>query len=233
MLLDLDHFTVTPNLHWKLQTLYILYVNIVNADWQIFLSPILLVIAKWVPKVRVCFDITSFHIYRFKFCNGKQAKWLVFNKEPHKLMSNFNMYLGKAQEKDLCKTSSIIKARGFTTLLPCLEIEGAISPETKGVLITPWIGITSRFLFFAGPCETSTPFPLWWENEFSIPPTSQIPFINSSPLYVSSSLFALQKPARSPLPSQKDTLYKVSPLLNTFSQADFSISSLEYWFVST
>jgi hypothetical protein len=43
------------------------------------------------------------------------------------------------------------------------------------------------------------------ENEFSIPPTSQIPFINSSPLYVSSSLFALQKPARSPLPSQKHT----------------------------
>ncbi len=76
-------------------------------------------------------------------------------------MSNFNMYLWKAQEKDLCKTSSIIKARGFTTLLPCLEIENAVSPKTEGVLITPWIGITSPFPFFVGPCETSTPFPLW------------------------------------------------------------------------
>ncbi len=148
-------------------------------------------------------------------------------------MSNFNMYLWKAQEKDLCKTSSIIKARGFTTLLPCLEIEGAVSPETEGVLITPWLGITSPFLFFAGRCETSTPFPLRWEYEFSIPPTSQIPLFNSSPLYVSSSLFALQKPARSPVPSQKYRLYKVSPLQNIFSQPDFSTSSLEYWFVST
>jgi len=163
----------------------------------------------------------------------KEAKWLVFNKEPHKLMSNFNMYLWKAQEKDLCKMSSIIKARGFTTLLPCLEIDGAVSPEIKGVLITPWIGITSPFLFFVGPCETSTPFPLSWENEFSIPPASQIPFTNSSPLYVSSSLFALQKPATSPLPSQKHTPYKVSPSQNTFSQPDFSTSSPEYWFLST
>jgi hypothetical protein len=69
MLLDLNHFGeslalkyVVPNLHWKLQALQILYMNIVNADWQIFLSPILLVIAKWIPNVRVCFDITSFHI---------------------------------------------------------------------------------------------------------------------------------------------------------------------------
>jgi len=75
-------------------------------------------------------------------------------------MSNFNMYLWKAQEKDLCKTSSILKARGFTTLLPCLEIEGAVSPEPEGVLITPWIGITYSFLFFGGTCEASTPFPL-------------------------------------------------------------------------
>ncbi len=143
-------------------------------------------------------------------------------------MSNFNMYLWKAQEKDLCKTSSIIKARGFTTLLPCPEIEGAVSPETEGVLITPWIGITSLFLFFDGPRETSTRFPWRPENEFSIPPTSQIPFSNSSPLYVSSSLFPLQNPARSPLPSQKHTRYNVSPLQNTFSQPDFPASSLEY-----
>ncbi len=90
-------------------------------------------------------------------------------------------------------------------MLPRVEIEGVVSPETKGVLITPGIGITSPFLFFVGPREISTPFPLRRENEFSIPPTSQIPFINSSPLYVSSSLFALQKPARSPLPSQMHT----------------------------
>jgi hypothetical protein len=69
---------------------------------------------------------------------------------------------------------------------------------------------------------------LWWENKFSIPPTSQIPFIHSSPLYVSSSLFALQKPARSPLPSWKHTRYKVSPTQNTFSQPDFSASCPEY-----
>jgi hypothetical protein len=75
-------------------------------------------------------------------------------------MSNFNMYLWKAQEKDLCKTSSIIKARGFTTLLPCLEIEGAVSLEIEGVLITPRIGMTSPFPFFVHPCETSIPFPL-------------------------------------------------------------------------
>jgi hypothetical protein len=35
------------------------------------------------------------------------------------------------------------------------------------------------------------------------------------------------------VPSQKYRLYKVSPLQNTFSQPDFSTSSLEYWFVST
>ncbi len=113
-------------------------------------------------------------------------------------------------------------------MLHRVEIEGVVSPETEGVLITPGIGITSPFPFFVRPRETSTPFPLRRENEFSIPPTSQIPFINSSPLYVSSSLFALQKPARSPLPSQKHTRYKVSPLQNTFSQPDFSASSLEY-----
>jgi len=90
-------------------------------------------------------------------------------------------------------------------LLRCVEIEGVVSPETEGVLITQGIGITSPFPFLVRPRETSTPFPLRRENEFSIPPTSQIPFINSSLLYVSSSLFALQKLARSPLPSQKHT----------------------------
>ncbi len=115
------------------------------------------------------------------------------------------MQLQKAQEKDLCKTSSIIKSRGFTILLPRVEIDGVVSPKTEGVLITPGIGITSPFLFSVGLREISTPFPLRRENEFPIPPTSQIPFINSSPLYVSSSLFALQKLARSPLPSQMDT----------------------------
>jgi hypothetical protein len=41
------------------------------------------------------------------------------------------------------------------------------------VLITPRIGMTSPFPFFVHPCETSIPFPLRWENEFSIPPTSK------------------------------------------------------------
>ncbi len=111
-------------------------------------------------------------------------------------------------------------------MLPRVEI-GVVSPETKGVLIKPRIGITFPFPFFVRPRETSTPFPLRRENEFSIPPTSQIPFINSSPVYVSSSLFALQKPAKSPLPSQKAyTCYKVSPSQNTFAQPDFSAISL-------
>ncbi len=74
MMLNLNHFGVTLNLHSKLQSLQILYMNIVNADWQIFLSPILLVIAKWIPNVRLCFDITSFHISWFKWCNEKARK---------------------------------------------------------------------------------------------------------------------------------------------------------------
>ncbi len=90
------------------------------------------------------------------------------------------MELQKTQEKELCKTSSIIKPRGRTTGVPCLELEGAFSPRTGGVLLTPWIRITSPFLFFGGPCETSTSFLLRGENEFPIPPTTQIPFINSS-----------------------------------------------------
>jgi hypothetical protein len=91
MLLDLNHFGITQNLHWKLQSLQTLYMYIVNANWQIFLWPIILVIAKGIPNVRVCFDITSFHISWFKWCNKKEAKLLVFNKEAHKLTSNFNM----------------------------------------------------------------------------------------------------------------------------------------------
>ncbi len=74
MFLNLNHFGVTRNLHWKLQSLQILYVNIVTVDWQIFMSPILLVIAKWIPNVRVCFDITSIHIGWFKWCNEKASK---------------------------------------------------------------------------------------------------------------------------------------------------------------
>ncbi len=75
MLLDLNHFGVTHNLHWKLQSSQTLYMYIVNANWQIFLLPILLVIAKWIPNVRVCFDITSFHIGWFKWCNKKKEKY--------------------------------------------------------------------------------------------------------------------------------------------------------------
>jgi len=87
---------------------------------------------------------------------------------------------------------------------PCLELEGAFSPRTGGVLITAWIRVTSPFLFFGGPCETSTSFLLRRENEFPIPPTTQIPFINSSSMCFSS-LSALLKPARRALPSQKHT----------------------------
>jgi hypothetical protein len=88
----------------------------------------------------------------------KQAKLLVFNKEAHKQISNFNMYLWKTQAKELCKTSSIIKSRGHTTWVPSLELEEAFSPKTGGALMRVWIRITSPFLLFGGPCETSTPF---------------------------------------------------------------------------
>jgi hypothetical protein len=81
----------------------------------------------------------------------KQAKLLVFSKEAHKLISNFKMELQKTQEKELCKTSSVIKSRGHTTCMPCLELEGAFSPKTRGVLITPWVRITSPSLSFGGP----------------------------------------------------------------------------------
>jgi len=83
-----------------------------------------------------------------------KAKLLVLNKEAHKLISNFNMYLHKTQEKELCKTSSIIKPRGHTACMPGSELEGAFSPTIEGVLITLRIHITSPFLCFGGPCQT-------------------------------------------------------------------------------
>ncbi len=111
----------------------------------------------------------------------------------------------------------MIKSRGHTTWVACVELEGAFSPRIGGVLITPWICLTSPFLFFGGPCETSTSFLLRWENEFPIPPTTQIPFIHSSHMCFSS-LSALLKPARSPLPSQRHTRHKVSPSQHRFTK---------------
>ncbi len=53
-------------------------------------------------------------------------------------------------------------------------------------------------------------------------------FHSLTPLvYVFSSLSALQKPARSPLPSQKHTCYKVSPSQHRFTELDLSYSSLD------
>ncbi len=54
----------------------------------------------------------------------KERKILILNKEAPKLTSNLNMLIWKAQEKELCKTSSIIKSRRCTTWVPCLELEG-------------------------------------------------------------------------------------------------------------
>jgi len=149
---------------------------------------------------------------------------LVLNKEAHKLISNFNMKLKKTKEKELCKTSSIIKSRGRTMWVSCLELEQAFSLATGGVLITPGICITSRFLFCGGPCETPTSFLLRWENEFSISATTQIPFINSSRICFLFP-FCSPKPARNPLPSQKHTCYKVSPSQHRLTKPDLSYSS--------
>ncbi len=137
----------------------------------------------------------------------------------------------------MCKTSSIIKSRARTTWVSCLELEQAFSPVTGGVLITPGICITSRFLFCGGPCETSTSFLLRRENEFSISATTQIPFINSSRICFLFP-FCSPKPARNPLPSQKHTCYKVSPSQHRFTKPDLSYSSLSlslspYWCVSS
>ncbi len=53
-------------------------------------------------------------------------------------------------------------------------------------------------------------------------------FHSLTPLvYVFSSLSALLKPARSPLPSQKHTCYKVSPSQHRFTEPDLSYSSLD------
>ncbi len=136
------------------------------------------------------------------------------------------MQLQKTQEKELCKTSSIIKSRGHTTCMPCPELEVAFSPTTGGVWITLGIHITFPFLFFRGPCERSTSFLLRRENEFPIPPSTQIPFINSSRI-CSLFPFCSPKTARSPLPSQKHTCYKVSPSQHRFTKPDLFYSSLD------
>ncbi len=156
----------------------------------------------------------------------RKSKQNYWNKEAHKLISNFNMWLQKTQEKELCKTSWMIKSRGHTTWVPCLELEGAFSPRTGGLLITWSIRTTSPFLFFGGPCETSTSSLSQWDNKFAIPPTTQIPFFNSSAVCFSS-LSALLKPARSSLPSQKHTCYRVSPSQHRFTKPDLSYSSLD------
>ncbi len=81
MLLDLNHFGVTHNLHWKLQSLHILYMNIANANWQISLSLDLLLIAKWIPNVKVFLISLCFVSVDLNDTMKKQAKLLVPNKE--------------------------------------------------------------------------------------------------------------------------------------------------------
>jgi len=71
----------------------------------------------------------------------------------------------KAQEKTV-QRKLIIKLRTSTTLLCHPKLEGAFLAGTIGVLITAWI-CTTFLIFFSGPCERSTPFPLK-PYEFSI-----------------------------------------------------------------
>jgi hypothetical protein len=109
--------------------------------------------------------------------------------------SNFNMYLGKAQEKTV-KRKLIIRSRRSTTLLCHPELEGAFSAGTKGVSIPAGIRTTSLF-FSGGPCERSTPF-LLRPSEFPLFRTTEIPFAHSSHKFFSP--FGPIKPATNPLP---------------------------------
>jgi hypothetical protein len=96
--------------------------------------------------------------------------------------SNFNMQLGKAQEKTV-QRKLIIRSRRSTTLLCHPELEGAFSVGTKGVSILAGICTTSLFLFGV-PCERSTPFRLR-PYEFSIFRTTEIPIARCSHKYFS------------------------------------------------
>jgi len=90
----------------------------------------------------------------------KQAK--VIGIQPRNSQTNikFQHVTSKNPRKRVVQNKFNYKSRGRTTGMPCLELEGAFSPMTGGVLITPWICITSPFLFFGGPCETLTSFSL-------------------------------------------------------------------------
>ncbi len=115
-------------------------------------------------------------------CEDNKAIMVVRVKEncqhPNKIKkskekSNFNMQLGKAQEKTE-QRKLIIRSRRSTTLLCHPELEGVFSAGTKGVSITAGICTTSLHLF-GGPCERSTPFRLR-PYEFCIFRTTEIPF---------------------------------------------------------
>jgi hypothetical protein len=94
--------------------------------------------------------------------------------------SNFNVQLGKAQEKTV-QRKLIIRLRRSTTLLCHPELEGAFSAGTKGVSIAAGVRTTSLFLF-DDPCERSTPF------RFTIFRTTEIPFAHCSHKYFSLNL---------------------------------------------
>ncbi len=65
-------------------------------------------------------------------------------------------------------------------------------------------------------------------ERMNFPYLRPLKFHSLTPLiYVLSSLSALLEPARSPLPSQKHTCYKVSPSQHRFTKLDLSYSSLD------
>jgi hypothetical protein len=96
--------------------------------------------------------------------------------------SNFNMQLGKAQEKTV-QRKLMISSRRSTISLCHPELEGAFSAGTKGVSITAGVRTTSLFLF-GGLCERSTPFCLR-PFELLIFHTTEIPFAHCSYKYSS------------------------------------------------
>jgi len=118
-------------------------------------------------------------------CKGQGELSTPKKIKKNKKKSNFNMKLGKAQEKTVQK-KLIRRLRRSTTLLCHPELEGAFSLGTKGVSITAGICTTSFFLI-GGCCERSTPFRLR-SCEFPIFRTPKIPFAHCSHKYFSLNL---------------------------------------------
>jgi hypothetical protein len=108
-------------------------------------------------------------------------------KHPNKILkkkekSNFNMQLGKAQEKTV-QRKFINRSRRSTTLLCHPELEGAFSAGTRGDSIAAGVGTTSLFLC-RGPSDRSVPF-LSRPDEFPILCTVEIVFARCSHKYFS------------------------------------------------